>query len=580
MSAPYREAILTFASITGVSESVAAQKLEEHGGNLNEAVNAHFNEGDRSRNVVAAPIAASAQDDLMDIDDPVEVVHPEPPFPLLSAGRRGLNPFSLLEDNLTRRVFDRTSGFGQSTPFVTHPRNVRQIPIEVKDENSQSNQSGRGPTVVDVTGTEHDEVPEVRGTVICDEEDDSPAVSTVHGAGFNQEKQSATSSGLAMRDYNDDIEEEMVRAAIEASKREIEGLNNFQSELASGVQTGQPHLEDPEIVCAASLSLKTAEQEKAKHGKGDGSGKSKVFSDPSAIELSKISSSNGRLEEGGTSVQEVVEEVEQPLVRHRTRRRATRSIESVQEIDNSPPPSEDNTRNEHLIGTFPSDEWGGISSVEHDEAVMLEAAMFGGIPEGSGYNYAYAPHQFMRPSGFHPSGPPRPPSPSLEAQRLIREQQDDEYLASLQADQEKELKAQAEAEARRLQDEAAREAALAEERRIEEETRRKQEEEQELERLLAAKEASLPQEPSADDENAITLLVRMPDGTRCGRRFLKSDKLQSLFDFIDVGRAVKPDTYRLVRPYPRRPFSPDESTLSLNELGLTSRQEALFLETM
>lgn len=44
--------------------------------------------------------------------------------------------------------------------------------------------------------------------------------------------------------------------------------------------------------------------------------------------------------------------------------------------------------------------------------------------------------------------------------------------------------------------------------------------------MLAAKQASLPQEPSPDDENAVTLLVRMPNGSRRGRRFLKSDKLQ------------------------------------------------------
>lgn len=44
--------------------------------------------------------------------------------------------------------------------------------------------------------------------------------------------------------------------------------------------------------------------------------------------------------------------------------------------------------------------------------------------------------------------------------------------------------------------------------------------------MLAAKQASLPQEPSSDDENAVTLLVRMPNGSRRGRRFLKSDKLQ------------------------------------------------------
>lgn len=49
---------------------------------------------------------------------------------------------------------------------------------------------------------------------------------------------------------------------------------------------------------------------------------------------------------------------------------------------------------------------------------------------------------------------------------------------------------------------------------------------QEFERILAAKQTSLPQEPSSDDDNAVTLLIRMPDGSRCGRRFFKSDKLQ------------------------------------------------------
>lgn len=56
---------------------------------------------------------------------------------------------------------------------------------------------------------------------------------------------------------------------------------------------------------------------------------------------------------------------------------------------------------------------------------------------------------------------------------------------------------------------------------------------QEIERQLTAKEASLPQEPTPDDENAITLLVRMPDGSRRGRRFRKSDKLQVIWWSID-----------------------------------------------
>ncbi|RWR80543.1 plant UBX domain-containing protein 8-like protein [Cinnamomum micranthum f. kanehirae] len=181
--------------------------------------------------------------------------------------------------------------------------------------------------------------------------------------------------------------------------------------------------------------------------------------------------------------------------------------------------------------------------------------------------------------------------------------QDDEYLAALQADKEKEIKARGETEIRRLQEAAAKEAALQEQKHQEEAAHRKMLEEEggeanseadispvlvnEFERLLATKQASLPQEPALDDENAVTLLVRMPDGSRHGRRFLKSDRLQlnltaflfqSLFDFIDIHRGVKPGTYKLVRPYPRRAFGDGESELSLSELGLTSKQEALFLE--
>lgn len=52
--------------------------------------------------------------------------------------------------------------------------------------------------------------------------------------------------------------------------------------------------------------------------------------------------------------------------------------------------------------------------------------------------------------------------------------------------------------------------------------------------MLAAKEASLPKEPAIGDENAVTLLVRMPDGSRHGRRFLKSDKLQvKIINYIE-----------------------------------------------
>lgn len=56
--------------------------------------------------------------------------------------------------------------------------------------------------------------------------------------------------------------------------------------------------------------------------------------------------------------------------------------------------------------------------------------------------------------------------------------QDDEYLASLQADRDKELKSIRDAEERRLEEENARKAFLEEEKKKEEEAQRKLEEEQ------------------------------------------------------------------------------------------------------
>ncbi|XP_028759030.1 plant UBX domain-containing protein 8 isoform X3 [Neltuma alba] len=503
----------------------------------------------------------------------------------------------LVETAICQLAFSR-SMFGarldstNNDPFVTHPREVREIPIEVKDGNQSNSQAGHAPTIEDVTGTVHAHGPDVHGTVIVDDDDDDKNTSPAPTGRQDEQKRmmlADTSRDRSTRpsapelenvpDYGNDIEEEMIRAAIEASKREAEekysnDKSGTQRDLIeSGPQQRQSFLEDPELAHAVSLSLKSAEQENARRVQG-GDIAEMVSSKSSEVELGKIAASNGRMQAGSSSFRDEAEDVEeQPLVRNRPRRRSLGSTESandVEVVDISPQSStehQDRNNQQHNGSSFHSDEWGGISSEEHDEAVMLEAAMFGGIPEESRFRFGYAPHEFMQSRGSYPRPAPRPPSPSLEAQRLIREQQDDEYLASLQADREKELKALEEAEAARE-----------EEKRREEESRRKLREEQELETQLAAKEVSLPPEPSSDDQNAVTLLVRMPDGSRRGRRFLRSDNLQSLFDFIDVARVVKPGTYRLVRPYPRRPFSDGESASTLSELGLTNKQEALFLE--
>lgn len=49
---------------------------------------------------------------------------------------------------------------------------------------------------------------------------------------------------------------------------------------------------------------------------------------------------------------------------------------------------------------------------------------------------------------------------------------------------------------------------------------------QELEKMLDTKVVMLSNEPPLGDEKAVTIVVRMPNGGRCERRFLKTDKLQ------------------------------------------------------
>ncbi|KAH7692401.1 Ubiquitin-like protein [Dioscorea alata] len=597
MARPSQDAIDTFISFTGSTEAAAIQKLEENRGDLNAAVNAYFSEGDR-RNLPAD------DDDLMNIDNHVNDETPQPTFPLLSAAR-GVNPFSVLDPNFGRNFFDRATDFPGLSPIVSHPREVREIPIEFKNENNDSSSSAHGPVIEDVTGTVSIPGSETHGTVIIDddEDEDIPNASADHRTSHNEihnapgdvplgthPRPGATPS-VDLIDYNNDIEEEMIQAAIEASKHDAGGYPSQHSDApnqpsVSHFERRSPPFEDSDLARAVSLSLKTAEQERALREQAGQANEAQpsYASDIKQEEVHGTTLANGshvNSVEENVFVHEEDEEEEQPLVRHRSRRLGTGNAGTGQVIDSSSSSPEQHDVSVHPQNNgdaFQSDEWGGISNEEHDEAVMLEAAMFGGVPDNTAYHFPYPSHQGLQnSSSFYPRVP-RPPSPTLVEQRLLREQQDDEYLAALRADREKELKFMQEAERRQLEEAAAREASLERERHQEEENRKKLLEEEEFKRELAAKEASLPQEPGPDDESAVTLLVRMPDGSRQGRRFSKSDRLQFLFDFIDIGRLVKPGTYRLVRPFPRRAFTVGESELTLSELGLTSKQEALFLE--
>lgn len=182
-----------------------------------------------------APVTAS-QDDLMDIDDPVQTAERGPPLSFLSAART-MNQFSLLDPSLGRSLFDGGSDLSTRAPVITHPREVREIPIEFKDSTGASDISGHAPTIEDVTEAEHVHGPSIRGTVIIDDEgdEDVPAnqiaqdswrteqrPTVLHNRPPNSSLVPSAPSFDTLPDYNNEIEEQMVRAAIEASKWDVE----------------------------------------------------------------------------------------------------------------------------------------------------------------------------------------------------------------------------------------------------------------------------------------------------------------------------------------------------------------------
>eukprot|EP01136_Pigoraptor_vietnamica_P025925 Opistho-1_new@80356 len=123
------------------------------------------------------------------------------------------------------------------------------------------------------------------------------------------------------------------------------------------------------------------------------------------------------------------------------------------------------------------------------------------------------------------------------AQR-IREEQDQAYLESLRADQEKEQRRLREIERQREEEESARMKEL-----------RAQQEKEERARQRKMKLARLPAEPT-DDTLAARILVKLPNGARLDRRFPKTATVQDVYDYVD-GNEIGLDKFILVTNYPR-----------------------------
>jgi len=196
---------------------------------------------------------------------------------------------------------------------------------------------------------------------------------------------------------------------------------------------------------------------------------------------------------------------------------------------------------------------------------MLEAAMF-----GTAYTGPIPDFSAPRPPSYS-SVAAAAADPQLEEQRILRDEQDAAYQASLMADQQR---AREEKEKQR----AAREQQILE--------ARCKEDEQEAYRLLIEdKRRRVAEEPPPNQDGAIQVQVRLPDGSRMSRAFMPSDPLARLFDFVDVALAdrsggspdIKPATYTLGMQFPKRVFAEDQ-TGTLDSNGLNHKQEALFLQ--
>lgn len=253
---------------------------QEHGGDLNSALDAYYNmpqhneEPDRRQ--------------WMDEDAPISLPHlvqPQAPFSVLPGHPTRAVPESTLEPFLN--PFGEQSSFLHTStlPQVSSPRETGNVPIEWHDLQDE----GLGPQQLhDTSGLRIEELPASHSTedFVATTSSFRPLTdSTTPNIGqfpyVNYEDMDETSlrevSGLTNEENR--FHDEMLHAAIEASKREVEianqrGRGEFMQE---GMQVGdnlslQGAAEEDDIARAISDSLKTAEEEKALRELGEASG--------------------------------------------------------------------------------------------------------------------------------------------------------------------------------------------------------------------------------------------------------------------------------------------------------------------
>ncbi|XP_074865534.1 FAS-associated factor 2 isoform X2 [Carettochelys insculpta] len=156
--------------------------------------------------------------------------------------------------------------------------------------------------------------------------------------------------------------------------------------------------------------------------------------------------------------------------------------------------------------------------------------------------------------------------------QVLRQQQDEAYLASLRADQEKERKKKEERERKKRKEEEVQQQKLAEERR------RQTLQEEKVRRL-----ERLPPEPHPDDPESVKIIFKLPNDSRVERRFHFTQSLTVIHDFL-FSLKESPEKFQIEANFPRRvlPCLPTEerpTPPTLQEAGL-SHTEVLFVQDL
>lgn len=148
--------------------------------------------------------------------------------------------------------------------------------------------------------------------------------------------------------------------------------------------------------------------------------------------------------------------------------------------------------------------------------------------------------------------------------RDIRAEQDEEYLRSLRADQERDKKRQEE-------EKRDKERLL----RLEQKAERREEQRNDL---LKNKELAKTRLSIVDEVDASTvrIVLKFPDGARHERKFLPSDPIQSLYYFA-LSQEITPAKFSVTQTHPRREVKcmPTDPVITLEESAI--KNEMLFI---